>query len=156
MVTNLFTQKKININQSAKDSFFKLQQIGGKNGWYYANFIWKLRGIIDIFFGGTGYRRGRKDPINLNEGDFLDWWRVEQFTPPTCLRLFAEMKIPGRAWLEFELKPQSDKSCNLYLSQFLILQVYLGDYIGIVCTQFTFIFNGLLRGLKKDIELINS
>ena len=120
---------------------------------YYANIIWKIRGLIDSLVGGTGYRRGRKDPVKLSEGDFLDWWRVEQFNPPTCLRLFAEMKLPGRAWLEFEVLPTNSKECSVYLSAIfdpsgLIGRIY---WYALYPIHF-FIFNGLLKGLKKDIE----
>ena len=146
--------KKILILKSQNSTFFKIQQIGGKKGWYYANFIWKIRGFIDVLFGGTGYKRGRKDPIKLNEGDFLDWWRVELFTPPVCLRLFAEMKLPGRAWLEFETKKISNNSCELFLSAIfdpsgLIGRIY---WYSLYPIHF-FIFNGLLKELKKEIEL---
>ena len=144
---------RININSTIKSAFYIIQQIGGKKGWYYANFMWKLRGFIDAMVGGTGYRRGRKDPIELHEGDFLDWWRVEQFSPPKCLRLFAEMKLPGRAWLEFEVKEKSNQSCELYLSAIfdpsgLIGRIY---WYSLYPLHF-FIFNGLIKGLKKEIE----
>ncbi|RAP29519.1 DUF2867 domain-containing protein [Candidatus Marinamargulisbacteria bacterium SCGC AG-343-D04] len=146
--------KKLSILKSAKSSFHVIQQIGGKKGWYYGNFIWKLRGFIDVLFGGTGYRRGRKHPVNINEGDFLDWWRVEQFSPPSCLRLFAEMKLPGKAWLEFELKSTSDHSCDLYLSAIFDPSGLFGRlyWYSLYPVHF-FIFNGLLNGLKKEIEL---
>lgn len=145
--------KKIIVYCSQSEAFYTLQQIGGKKGWYYANFIWKIRGFIDILVGGTGYRRGRKDPININEGDFLDWWRVEQLSPPTCLRLFAEMKLPGRAWLEFELKAISSTISEIYLSAIFDPSGLIGRlyWYSLYPIHF-FIFNGLLKGLKRDIE----
>ncbi len=148
--------KKINVRASRKDAFYVIQQIGGKKGWYYGNFIWKVRGFIDAMVGGTGYRRGRKDPIILHEGDFLDWWRVEQFSPPQCLRLYAEMKIPGRAWLEIELKETSEKSCNMFLSAIFDPSGLLGRlyWYSLYPIHF-FIFNGLLRGIKSEIESDN-
>ena len=145
--------KKINIDSSARNTFFEIQQIGGKKGWYYANFIWKLRGIIDVFAGGTGYRRGRKDPVKLHEGDFLDWWRVEQFSPPSCLRLFAEMKLPGRAWLEFEVKSVTKQQSQLFLSAIFDPAGLFGRiYWWSLYPIHFFIFNGMLSNIKKDIE----
>lgn len=145
--------KKITVNRSVHDTFYTLQQIGGKKGWYYGNYIWKLRGMIDILFGGVGHKRGRKNPISLHEGDFLDWWRVEQFTPPKLLRLFAEMKLPGRAWLEFEVVPKEKSRCQLYLSAIFDPSGLLGRlYWWSLYPIHFFIFNGLLNGAKKDIE----
>ncbi len=77
--------------------------IGGANGWYSSGLLWKVRGQIDRMLGGVGLRRGRRDPRQLAIGDVVDFWRVEEREPPRLLRLRAEMKNPGRAWLEFRL-----------------------------------------------------
>lgn len=77
--------------------------IGGDNGWYSARFLWEARGLIDRAFGGVGLRRGRRDPNSLMVGEAVDFWRVEEREPPRLLRLRAEMKMPGRAWLEFSV-----------------------------------------------------
>jgi uncharacterized protein YndB with AHSA1/START domain len=79
--------------------------IGGKRGWLYANWTWRLRGIADRLVGGVGLRRGRRDPDILLPGEALDWWRVEDVQPGRLLRLRAEMKLPGRGWLEFSSEP---------------------------------------------------
>lgn len=89
-------------------AFVPIRRIGGERGWYYANFLWTIRGWLDLMFGGIGKRRARRDPENLRVGDVLDWWRVEEYVPDRRLRLSAEMKVPGRAWLEFEVEPQQD------------------------------------------------
>ena len=116
------------------------------------NFVWILRGFIDILFGGPGYR-GRKHPKNIYEGDFLDWWRVEQLIEPKILRLFAEMKVPGRAWLEFELKSASKTSTDLYISAIFDPNGILGRvYWYTLYPAHFFIFNGLLRKIKKIVE----
>ena len=72
-------------------------------GWYYGNFLWKLRGWLDLLVGGVGLCRGRRDPVDLQIGDAVDFWRVEAIEPGPNLRLVAEMRLPGRAWLEFEV-----------------------------------------------------
>lgn len=83
--------------------------IGGDNGWYSARFLWEVRGLIDRIFGGVGLRRGRRDPHVLKVGEAVDFWRVEEREPPYLLRLRAEMKMPGRAWLEFTVEPPGEK-----------------------------------------------
>jgi uncharacterized protein YbjT (DUF2867 family) len=82
-----------------------VEAIGGANGWYSFPLAWSLRGWIDRFVGGVGLRRGRRDPHRLHEGEALDWWRVERLERPRLLRLRAEMRVPGRAWLELSVAP---------------------------------------------------
>ena len=80
--------------------------IGGARGWFYMNWAWELRGLMDRLTGGVGLRRGRRDPDALRVGDALDFWRVEALEPGRCLRLRAEMKVPGEAWLSFRSSPR--------------------------------------------------
>jgi uncharacterized protein YbjT (DUF2867 family) len=108
---------KIKIPSDIKTPFKPIEEIGGKNGWYYLDFLWKIRGFMDLLCGGIGLRRGRIHSAKLSEGDPLDWWRVEKITPNEHLRLKAEMKLPGRAWLDFELIKSED---NRYIQQTVI------------------------------------
>jgi len=87
-------------------AFAAIERIGGPNGWYACNWLWTLRGWIDRVLGGPGMSRGRRDPDRLVTGDVLDCWRVEVCEPPRRLRLAAEMRMPGRGWLEFEVVPR--------------------------------------------------
>jgi len=80
-----------------------IESIGGDNGWYGADFLWFLRGLLDRFVGGVGLRRGRRDPLTLRVGDSLDFWRVEEIDRGVRLKLYAEMVLPGKAWLEFSI-----------------------------------------------------
>ena len=83
----------------------KIWSIGGKNGWYYGTILWKIRGYIDKLFGGIGLRRGRTSPTNLDVGDALDFWRVIfADKAQQKLLLYAEMRLPGEAWLEFKIE----------------------------------------------------
>jgi uncharacterized protein YbjT (DUF2867 family) len=82
-------------------AFAPIRRIGGSQGWYWGNALWRLRGLADAMLGGVGMRRGRPDPETPAVGSTLDFWRVEAYEPDRRLRLFAEMKVPGRAWLEF-------------------------------------------------------
>ncbi|MEY4321961.1 MAG: hypothetical protein RL167_689, partial [Actinomycetota bacterium] len=89
---------------SIGDIWSRVESIGGANGYSTASWAWELRGLIDKMFGGVGLRRGRRDPQHLIIGDAVDFWRVEELIPQKLLRLRAEMKMPGLAWLEFNLK----------------------------------------------------
>ena len=86
-----------------------IESIGGDNGWYGADLLWYLRGVIDRFFGGVGLRRGRRDPVSLRVGDSLDFWRVEELERGVRLKLYAEMILPGKAWLEFSIIEEGGK-----------------------------------------------
>jgi uncharacterized protein YbjT (DUF2867 family) len=92
--------------------------LGGERGWMNFDFAWKLRGILDWLVGGVGMRRGRRDPDDLRTGDALDFWRVEAVEPGRLLRLRAEMKVPGRAWLQFESRPVSENKSLLVQTAF--------------------------------------
>lgn len=91
---------------SVETVWARVESIGGQNGYSMAGWAWEIRGLLDRFVGGPGLRRGRRDPNHLVESEALDFWRVETLQPPHLLRLRAEMKMPGRAWLEFDVEPE--------------------------------------------------
>lgn len=145
--------KKITVDCNLQDAFHPIQTIGGQNGWYYGSILWQVRGIIDIFLGGPGHKRGRKHPTHLSAGDFLDWWRVEQVNPPHILRLRAEMKLPGRAWLEFELRQVKKNQSAVFVSAIFEPAGMVGRvYWYLLYPVHFFMFNGLLRSIKKIAE----
>ncbi len=88
--------------------FSTVSGIGGTRGWYVVNPLWELRGVLDKLVGGVGMRRGRRHPDDLRVGDALDFFRVEDHDPPHLLRLRAEMKVPGDAWLEWRISRNDD------------------------------------------------
>lgn len=97
-------QKKIKTDDENL-SIKNIMSIGGENGWYYANWLWEIRGFIDKLFGGVGLRRGRKNKSHISAGETLDFWRViHSSESDKRLLLYAEMKLPGEAWLEFSIK----------------------------------------------------
>ncbi len=103
----------VQIQGSAEEVWQPLIRLGGKTGYYYGNFLWRLRGWIDRLLGGIGFRGGRRHPSELRAGDALDFWRVLEVEPPHRLLLLAEMKLPGEAVLEFHLKSQEDGKVEL-------------------------------------------
>lgn len=108
--TRLVDARTAEVPCAPEQAFYPIQKIGGNTGWYFATWLWRLRGWIDLLLGGVGLKRGRRDPVSLRVGDTIDWWRVEAFDPSHLLRLRAEMKLPGKAWLEFEVKATSTGS----------------------------------------------
>jgi hypothetical protein len=93
------------VHAPAERVFAVIASLGGERGWLYANSAWRARGLLDRLAGGTGMRRGRRDPRHLRVGDALDFWRVEAVEPGRRILLRAEMKIPGHAWLEMTVGP---------------------------------------------------
>lgn len=130
-------------------AFQPIAEIGGARGWYYGDVLWRLRGWLDLLVGGVGMRRGRRDPLRLRIGDTLDCWRVEQWDPPHLLRLAAEMRLPGRAWLQFEVEPTPEGSN--------IRQTAVFDPIGLSGLAYWYslyplhelVFRGMLRGIAR-------
>jgi uncharacterized protein YbjT (DUF2867 family) len=106
----LVDSRSLDLDVSPAEAFAPIRRIGGETGWYAVDWLWRLRGFIDLLMGGVGLRRGRPDPEALRVGDTLDWWRVEEIQPDRRLRLRAEMRVPGRAWLEFEVEPRDGGS----------------------------------------------
>lgn len=134
-------------------AFRPIRRIGGRAGWYFGNWLWRLRGLMDLLVGGVGVRRGRRDPEHLRVGDPLDWWRVEQFQDGDCLRLIAEMKVPGRAWLEFKVDPTGDGGST-------IRQTAIFDSAGLsgliywygIYPLHALVFRGMLREIARRAE----
>jgi uncharacterized protein YbjT (DUF2867 family) len=141
--------RTVEVPVSPQRAFQPIQRIGGSAGWYYADWLWRLRGFLDLLAGGVGMRRGRRHPVDLHPGDTLDWWRVEVCEPNRRLRLFAEMKLPGRAWLEFIVDPHGEKC--------LIHQRAIFDPRGLAGLLYWYgvyplhllVFRGMLRALAK-------
>ena len=105
----LRVRRIVAVDASPEATFAEVERIGGSNGWPYAQPLWRIRGWIDRMAGGVGMR-GRPSSDGLHEGAILDFWRVEVLQWPAALRLRAEMRLPGRAWLEFEVQPAGSGS----------------------------------------------
>ncbi|MHC5021398.1 MAG: DUF2867 domain-containing protein, partial [Planctomycetota bacterium] len=136
-------------------AFAPIERIGGRTGWYAADFLWTLRGWMDLLAGGVGMRRGRPDPEHLQVGDTVDCWRVEAIErdgPRRLLRLRAEMRLPGRAWLQFEVEPDGDGSrirqTALYDPRGVLGRLYWWS----VWPLHYWVFSGMLRSIAKAAE----
>ena len=105
--------REVESEAEPEDLWRIVESIGGDNGWYSLPMAWAARGLLDKLVGGVGLRRGRRHPEMLAPGDALDFWRVEQLDRGRFLRLRAEMKVPGRAWLEFTVEPREGGGSRL-------------------------------------------
>jgi uncharacterized protein YbjT (DUF2867 family) len=135
---------------SPEQAFRPISRIGGPIGWYYGNRLWRLRGLLDLAVGGPGLRRGRRDAESVVPGDTVDFWRVEAIEPGHLLRLAAEMRLPGRAWLQFEVTPENGGS--------LVRQTALFDPVGLGGLVYWYglwgihqmVFAGMLRNIVRS------
>jgi uncharacterized protein YbjT (DUF2867 family) len=124
--------------------------LGGDTGWLYMNWAWQARGLLDRFAGGVGMRRGRRDPHEVRVGDALDFWRVEAVEPGSLLRLRAEMKVPGRAWLQFQARVQGPHRTLLSQTAFFAPRGLWGlVYWYALYPAHQVIFSGMIRRLAE-------
>ncbi len=149
--SRIVDSRSVRVPHAPPQAFEPIRRIGGGTGWYYGNWLWRLRGFLDLLVGGVGVRRGRRDPRTLVPGDALDFWRVEAIEPDALLRLSAEMKLPGRAWLQFEVEPDGEGA--------LVRQTALFDPQGLLGLAYWYalyplhqlVFAGMLRGIARAI-----
>jgi len=147
--SRLIDARRMHVDVGADRAFLPIATIGGANGWYFGTWLWRIRGAFDLLIGGVGMRRGRRDPDAPAVGDTLDFWRVEAYEPGRRLRLAAEMKLPGRAWLEFEVVPVADGA--------LVHQTAVFDPVGlsgllywyVLLPVHALIFGGMLRAIGR-------
>jgi uncharacterized protein YbjT (DUF2867 family) len=149
----LVASHAVRVGRAPEEAFAPIQRIGGASGWYAADWFWRLRGLVDTLRGGVGLRRGRRDPRNLRVGDTVDFWRVERLESGRLLRLAAEMKIPGRLWLQFEVDPGEEAS--------LVRQTTVFDPAGYVGLAYWYalypvhrkVFGAMLRGIRREAAI---
>ena len=154
--SRLVDSRTVVVSVPPEEAFAPIRRIGGRTGWYYGNWLWTTRGFIDLLLGGVGVRRGRRDDESVSVGDALDFWRVESYQPGHQLRLFAEMKVPGRAWLEFEVTPCEEGS--------KIRQTAIFDPLGLMGILYWYgiyplhqcVFAGMLRNIARAAETLNT
>lgn len=146
--------RQIDVTASPDDLFTVIESIGGRRGWLFANSLWQIRAHIDGVLGGAG-ARGRRDDEHLRVGDILDFWRVEEFEPNRRLRLRAEMKVPGRGWLEIACHPVSPQRTKLRCTATFEPDGIPGTlYWAMFYPAHVLIFRGLPRAIAIQAERI--
>ena len=133
--------------------FELIGKVGGRNGWFYANFLWCVRGWIDRFIGGVGMKRGRPRVSGISTGDAIDFWQVERADAASAVLLRAEMKLPGEAWLQFNLTHQHHdrtllRCCAWFQPRGLAGEIY---WCGLYPVH-AMIFSGMLRAIRNKAE----
>lgn len=140
------------VDAAPREVFRAFSRLGGERGWRVWRWAWELRGALDQLVGGPGLRRGRRDPEVLYPGEALDFWRVEEYRPYSLLRLRAEMKVPGRAWLQFEALPE-ESGTRLVQTAFFAPTGFLGWlYWYGVYPLHAVIFSDLVDAVARDAE----
>lgn len=149
----IIQRRQVEVCAPQEEIFKAFTSLGGEKGWLYFNWVWIILGIIDRAIGGVGLRRGRRDPIDIRVGDAIDFWRVEMIKPGEMLRLRAEMKLPGKAWLQFEAIPLQNETSQLIQTAFFAPKGLFGFvyYYGLYPLH-SLIYSGLLRKLKELAE----
>jgi uncharacterized protein YbjT (DUF2867 family) len=138
---------------SPQQVFRVFSSLGGTKGWLYADCLWELRGLLDRLAGGIGTRRGRRSATTLRPGDAVDFWRVEAYRPAEMLRLRAEMKLPGYAWLQFEALPRENGGTCLRQTAFFDPRGAFGfAYWFGVLPFHEFIFGNMATRIVREAE----
>ena len=153
--SRIIDSQEIFVRATAASAFTPIRRIGGDSGWYFANFLWKLRGLMDEIVGGVGLRRGRKSIQYLAVGETVDWWRVEEYELDRRLRLRAEMIVPGRAWLEFEVRPEGAGSTIRQTASFDPKGIFGLAYWYALYPIHKLMFRGMLRQIARRAELVD-
>jgi hypothetical protein len=144
-------QKEVTFGENNREKVLtNIWSIGGQNGWYYGNWMWKIRGYVDKLFGGVGLRRGRRSPTEIFTGDSLDFWRVILADKEgQRLLLFAEMRLPGEAWLEYKIEPSGLEYKMVQTATFRPKGVFGRIYWYSMLPFHHFIFGNMARNLVE-------
>jgi uncharacterized protein YbjT (DUF2867 family) len=154
--TELVDERVVPTTLSAESLYRAIISLGGTKGWHAGEWLWRVRGFIDILWGGPGLRRGRRHPTNLVVGDYVDFWRVEQLDDAAFVRLHAEMLLPGDAWLEWTITPTATGSVLTQRARFKPRGLWGRLYWYSVAPFHVFVFPGLLRGIVRDAARADS
>ena len=148
----VYKDVRVRITSASRKNLWKsIESIGGENGYYGADLLWQVRGLMDKIIGGVGLRRGRRDPHKLEIGDSLDFWRVDSITRGKSLKLYAEMILPGKAWLEFRIRTASNGKNELTVEASFAPRGIGGHlYWWSVKPFHTFVFPTMIRNIIRS------
>jgi uncharacterized protein YbjT (DUF2867 family) len=151
----MFERRTLLLDLPPETLFRAYTGIGGGRGWLYMDWAWGLRGWFDKLIGGVGIRRGRRHPDDIRSGESLDFWRVEDVQPNQLMRLRAEMRVPGKAWLQFESVPQTENKTLLIQTAYFAPRGFWGFIYWYAMWPFhAFLFNGLIRRLASRARML--
>jgi len=151
----MIEHRQMVVEESPEAVFRAYTGLGGERGWLYMDWAWEIRGWLDKLVGGVGLRRGRRHPDEIFMGESLDFWRVEALEPNRLMRLRAEMKVPGDAWLQFESLPQEDGRTLLRVNAYFDVHGLIGLVYWYAMFPFhKFIFDGLTRRLASRARML--
>ena len=147
-------QRSLRIDASPQAAFEAFSRLGGSRGWLYMNWAWQVRGWIDRLVGGVGMRRGRRHPEEVRVGDALDFWRVEAVQPGRMVRLRAEMRVPGKAWLQFIVGEDPEGKGTLLTQTAYFAPKGLAGllYWYLLYPIHGLIFSGMIRRIAQEAE----
>ena len=151
----MIERRQVLIDVPATSTFRAYTGLGGGRGWLFMDWAWMLRGWLDKAVGGVGLRRGRRHPDDLHTGEALDFWRVEEIEKDRLLRLRAEMRVPGKAWLEFRSIDKQGKTLLTVVAYFTPRGLWGTLYWYIMWPFHKFIFDGLTRQVASRARLLN-
>ena len=149
----IIERREIKVKANSQNVFSTFISLGGDQGWLHWNWAWRVRGAIDRLIGGVGLRRGRRDPNSVRVGDAIDFWRVEKIKNNQLLRLRAEIKLPGFAWLQFEVLPKGNNESSLVQTAYFAPKGLSGLLYWYGLYPFhSIIFSGLIQkiGIKAE------
>jgi len=150
--SRLVDSRTIDVPVPPTAAFAPIQRIGGDTGWFAWNWLWRARGFFDLLVGGVGMRRGRRAPTELRLGETVDFWRVEAIEPGRLLRLAAEMRLPGRAWLEFEVRGKGTGATIRQTASFDPVGPLGRTYWYALYPVHQLVFGGMLRAIARAAE----
>lgn len=146
----MLERRRLKVDLNPEAVFQSYTGLGGNRGWLFMDWAWRIRGWMDKLVGGVGLRRGRRNPDELRVGEALDFWRVEEIIPGRLIRLRAEMKVPGKAWLEFQSIPQSGGGTLLTQTAYFAPHGLAGFlYWYLLYPIHSFIFSGMIRRIAQ-------
>jgi hypothetical protein len=140
------------VRAPAQQTFAQVERLGGTAGWPFGNPLWRIRGLLDRVVGGPGMRLGRRDPVHVRVGDAVDFWRVEEVRPDELLRLRAEMRVPGRAWLQYQVIDDPVGSLLVQTAFFEPRGISGRLYWYLLLPAHLFIFRGSIREVVRRAE----